>query len=194
LKLDSSSAWRDREELPSPLRTIWLLESCLPYFEQVLRARSVVCLPNPPDWAHGAREVGEKLAGTGIKAFLCVPLVDSGDLIGGLVFDSCERSLAWPVDVIVLVPILGEGFGHRIGRRSQPLNFDIEALYYKGLVECLSSGTIVMCSSCKRVLDASETWVAIEHFLNIHLGALFSHTVCPSCMRTLYPEYHRHRE
>jgi DNA-binding response OmpR family regulator len=49
-------------------------------------------------------------------------------------------------------------------------------------------GFIPICSSCKSVRQADDTWITLETFLNTHTDAELSHGVCPTCMYKLYPE------
>ena len=48
-------------------------------------------------------------------------------------------------------------------------------------------GFLPVCASCKRVRVGS-TWVDIEVFVRDRSEARFSHGICPSCTRTLYPD------
>jgi hypothetical protein len=44
-------------------------------------------------------------------------------------------------------------------------------------------GLIAICAYCKRIRDAQGTWHVLEDYLSEHSEALFSHGVCPSCMK-----------
>jgi CheY-like chemotaxis protein len=50
----------------------------------------------------------------------------------------------------------------------------------------LLRGFIPICSNCKNVRDDEGEWEKIEHYVESRSKALFSHTVCPTCMETLY--------
>ena len=39
------------------------------------------------------------------------------------------------------------------------------------------------------VLGGAETWVDIEHYIAKRSNADFTHSICPDCLRLLYPEY-----
>ncbi|VFQ46794.1 GAF domain-containing protein [Desulfoluna butyratoxydans] len=45
-------------------------------------------------------------------------------------------------------------------------------------------GFITMCANCKSIKDTQGNWQDIESF---HPEANFSHSICPSCRRVLYP-------
>lgn len=50
------------------------------------------------------------------------------------------------------------------------------------------SGLLPICSSCKRIRDDKGYWNQIEVFIQVHSDAEFTHSVCPECMKRLYPE------
>ena len=50
-------------------------------------------------------------------------------------------------------------------------------------------GMIPICASCKSVRNDTGFWEAIESYVQTHTEAAFSHSLCPSCMDRLYPEY-----
>lgn len=49
-------------------------------------------------------------------------------------------------------------------------------------------GFLRLCSHCKKVADEKGQWQEIEHFVQKRSEARFSHGICPSCARQLYPE------
>ncbi len=51
------------------------------------------------------------------------------------------------------------------------------------------SGFLPICASCKKIRDDTGYWQQIEEYISDHSEAQFSHSVCPDCMRALYPEY-----
>ncbi len=50
------------------------------------------------------------------------------------------------------------------------------------------SGFIPICASCKKIRDDKGYWHQVEEYIRDHSEALFSHSICPDCMRSLYPE------
>jgi hypothetical protein len=51
------------------------------------------------------------------------------------------------------------------------------------------SGFIPICASCKKIRDDKGYWSQVEKYISDHSEALFSHSICPDCIRSLYPEY-----
>jgi len=52
----------------------------------------------------------------------------------------------------------------------------------------LLSGMIPMCSSCKQIRDDAGYWKQVEEYIESRSEALFSHGICPECVRRLYPD------
>ena len=49
-------------------------------------------------------------------------------------------------------------------------------------------GIIPICASCKKIRDDEGYWHQVETYISKHSEALFSHGICPECMKKLYPE------
>jgi hypothetical protein len=50
------------------------------------------------------------------------------------------------------------------------------------------SGLLPLCASCKKVRDDDGYWRQIESYVQQHSEAQFSHSLCPDCVRKLYPD------
>ena len=54
-------------------------------------------------------------------------------------------------------------------------------------------GLLPTCANCRQVRSADATgearWDPLERYVTERTDARFSHTICPDCMRELYPEY-----
>ena len=51
-------------------------------------------------------------------------------------------------------------------------------------------GFLPICASCKRIRDKQDHWHEIDVYIRQHTDAEFSHSVCPVCIKKLYPELH----
>jgi phosphoserine phosphatase RsbU/P len=49
-------------------------------------------------------------------------------------------------------------------------------------------GILPICASCKKIRDDQGYWSQVETYISRHSEAQFSHSICPACMKTLYPE------
>lgn len=50
------------------------------------------------------------------------------------------------------------------------------------------SGLLPICASCKKIRDDKGYWNEVEGYLREHSEIEFTHSICPDCVRTLYPE------
>ena len=63
----------------------------------------------------------------------------------------------------------------------------------KKLKEVLSkvkqlSGLLPICARCKKIRDDKGYWQSVEEFIADHSEAHLSHSLCPKCVKELYPE------
>jgi PAS domain-containing protein len=49
-------------------------------------------------------------------------------------------------------------------------------------------GLLPICSHCKKIRNDREYWENIEEYISSHTGILFSHGICPDCLREHYGE------
>lgn len=49
-------------------------------------------------------------------------------------------------------------------------------------------GLLPICSGCKMIRDEDGKWWHVEEYVSLHSEADFSHTICPPCKKTIYPE------
>lgn len=52
-------------------------------------------------------------------------------------------------------------------------------------------GIIPICANCKKIRDDGGYWEQVETFIQEHSDAEFTHSICPDCVATLYPEIAR---
>ena len=50
-------------------------------------------------------------------------------------------------------------------------------------------GFLPICSGCKKIRDDEGTWNHIEDYIVTHSEADFSHGMCPSCTKEMYPDF-----
>ena len=53
------------------------------------------------------------------------------------------------------------------------------------------SGLFPICSRCKKIRDDKGYWNQIEEYIQKYSDAEFSHSLCPDCVKSLYPEYYQ---
>jgi len=85
----------------------------------------------------------------------------------------------------VLVSLLDLSDVRALQRQLAARNAELEATL--GRVATLE-GLLPMCANCKKVRDTGNYWHEVEAYLTSHAGAVVSHSLCPECLRKLYPE------
>lgn len=55
-------------------------------------------------------------------------------------------------------------------------------------------GLLPICAHCNHIRDDAGYWHRVEHYVQKHTHAEFSHGICPDCARKLYPEAARRFE
>ena len=106
------------------------------------------------------------------------------------------------------IGVLGKGFERMLGkikgkddesvRANSKLKEDIneQQRLINELEKALSevktlSGLFPICSSCKRIRDDKGYWNQIENYIHEHSDAQFSHSICPDCIKKLYPDMYQ---
>ena len=49
-------------------------------------------------------------------------------------------------------------------------------------------GFLPICTTCKKIRDDQGYWNQIEQYFHAHTGVGFTHSICPECLKTLYPD------
>ena len=70
---------------------------------------------------------------------------------------------------------------HSLGEENQSLNQLLQE------VQTLR-GILPICASCKNIRDDEGYWHSVEAYVASHTHAQFSHGICSSCVKDLYPE------
>lgn len=50
-------------------------------------------------------------------------------------------------------------------------------------------GIVPICAKCKKIRNDRGYWEQVEVYVHNHSEADFSHSICPDCLRKLYPEF-----
>ncbi len=51
-------------------------------------------------------------------------------------------------------------------------------------------GLLPICANCKKVRDDEGYWQTVEKYISTKTDARFTHSICPDCLKDLYPEYY----
>ena len=50
-------------------------------------------------------------------------------------------------------------------------------------------GLLPICASCKKIRDDKGYWNQVEEYIRARTDVEFTHSICPECAKTLYPEF-----
>ncbi len=67
----------------------------------------------------------------------------------------------------------------------QKLLIHLESILYETKV---LRGLLPICANCKKIRDDKGYWTRIETYIKEHSEADFTHSICPECVRKLYPQ------
>ncbi len=120
--------------------------------------------------AHDSQTLVEEASKAGASAFLLKP--------------PKERELERAVTIALA--------RHDILMESLRLNKEL-SLRNKLLEESLSEievlrGIIPICANCKNIRDDQGYWRKVEDYFKQHADIQFTHSMCPDCVRKLYPD------
>ena len=104
--------------------------------------------------------------------------------------------------VYIELKIMNEQLEHRVAERTLQLSTEVaERRRYaierdKVIVELQDAvaqidtltGLLPTCASCKKIQNSEGNWEQMEFYIQKHSSAKFSHGICPSCAKELYPD------
>lgn len=111
---------------------------------------------------------------------------EKGDIVKGLGVGA-DDYLSKPFDAEELLARIA--VGRRIiamqARMAEELDRLREALAHVKTLQ----GILPICAFCKKIRDDDDYWRQVEEYIGSHSDAVFSHAVCPECLKKHYPEY-----
>ncbi|MBU0711713.1 GAF domain-containing protein [bacterium] len=124
----------------------------------------------------------------GIKNVLIFPLVFGDTALG--VMDISRKTAFVDSEVRRLRQIVSQVteaiLYHKAILEKESLLQELQETYNK--LKKLS-GLIPICAHCKKIRDDSGYWNQVEKYISEHSDAVFSHGICPDCMKQYYPEF-----
>ena len=133
----------------------------------------------------------------GFRSVMAVPLVSRDKKIGALHFRSTKPNIYSDQNLR-----LAENIGSQIaGAVANTQLFtkikraeEAQEKLIRELEDALSQikqlkGLLPICMYCKKIRDDKNYWQAIESYITEHSEAIFSHGICPECMKKHYPDF-----
>ena len=99
--------------------------------------------------------------------------------------------IAFSVNIVVSYGLESSRFtmSTLLNHRSQDLLQEKERLEQALKQIKTLSGLIPICAHCKKVRNDQGYWQQVETYVKDHSSADFSHSICPDCFKTYYPDY-----
>jgi hypothetical protein len=141
------------------------------------------------DLAHDPRSQGIPSGHMPIVRFLGVPALIGKELFGEIAlankeapYDEADLNLARRLAALYAIALQRQ----RLETTQQKMIAELR----QALAEVKRlSGLLPICASCKKVRDDKGYWQQIEDYISEHSEADFSHSLCPDCMKKLYPGF-----
>jgi two-component system, response regulator PdtaR len=88
----------------------------------------------------------------------------------------------------IIKPFYGKQLSINIDFALYKKNVEIEKLKLQDEIKVLE-GFLPICSSCKKIRDEDGSWEEIADYIRKNSEAEFTHSICPDCLKALYPDY-----
>ena len=101
-----------------------------------------------------------------------------------------DMSIFLCISLLIVTTIVHIVFQHYIREKVAKENLLAQTIRDKEKIEKAFSeikqlqGIIPICCMCKKVRNDKGYWEHVEHYVHEHSGALFSHGLCPECLKT----------
>lgn len=118
-------------------------------------------------------------------AILCAAAWITADRMSGHIYAN-STNLWWNAGVRLLSFLI---IGHDVARIRA--GYEIERQAKKRAVTELNAmrGLLPICASCKKIRDDQGYWRQLEHFIESHSEARFTHGLCKACAEKMIREY-----
>lgn len=124
----------------------------------------------------------------GYESVALIPIKARGDRIGLIQLNDMRTGM-FDEQLIQYFEMIGDQIGLAVH------NSWMYTKLHKAFEEIkVLRGIIPICSNCKKIRDDNGYWQQVEVYIRDHTEANFSHSICPDCLKNLYPEYLKDNE
>jgi PAS domain S-box-containing protein len=159
----------------------FLQQSLLTTFSSGVGLPGRVFASGEPSWITNVVEDGnfprlELAREANLHAAFGFPIKGSQGVLGVIEFFAPEVR---PPDTSLLYTFADIGI--KVGQFVERKQMADEASAFRGLLP--------ICATCKRIRDPKGSWHEVEHYIEQHSAAHFSHTICGVCARQAHPDW-----
>ena len=134
---------------------------------------------------------------SGIRSFMAVPLISKDQVIGVLhifsvkskAYAEADKNLAENIGAQISGAIANSQLFKNLKKVEEEREKLIRELQDSLVKIKTLRGLLPICASCKKIRDDKGYWNQIEAYIQDHSEAEFSHSICPVCMKKLYPDF-----
>jgi len=87
-----------------------------------------------------------------------------------------------------LISAVGKRISRFIERRRTEQEKEIALEKLQEALTKILGGFLPICAKCKKIREHETKWVEIEAYIRDRTDVEFSHSICPTCAKELYPE------
>ena len=100
-----------------------------------------------------------------------------------------HQTIWFPLMLFLLIVVLA-GVSYRLRiRRMQAHERELQKCVDEAIDQVKAlSGLLPICGNCKNIRDDEGYWNSIESYMGDHADVEFTHSLCPECIKSLYPE------
>jgi len=119
---------------------------------------------------------------------LVVPVRVESEWWGFMGYDDCTRERIWSPAEIDALKTAADTLGVAIERgRLEEQGRQLQENLQNALAKVLS-GYLPICAVCKKIRDENNEWRLVESYIRDHSELVFSHGICPECVKKFYKE------
>ncbi|HOJ32589.1 MAG TPA: hypothetical protein PKY35_09820 [Candidatus Hydrogenedentes bacterium] len=129
-----------------------------------------------------------KVIGTGRRVL--APMWDGQKVIGHMSMDNLITNTPITEQQCNLFRMFSTSVGYLVTRKRTDLERERLITELQAALAQIKtlSGLIPICASCKKIRDDKGYWSQVEEYIRAHSDVEFTHSICPECMKKLYPE------
>jgi len=110
------------------------------------------------------------------------PIKTAGEIIGLLQFNDLRKNM-FTEDLIYFLEMIGEQVGMAV--KNSLIHSKLKEAYEE--INTLQ-GLLPICAHCKNIRSDQGLWEKVEEYFSKHANQDFTHSICPECVKELYPD------
>ena len=158
------------------------------YCEMVIKTKEKLLVPNALTDSRWKNNPDIKL---GLISYLGFPLLwPDGDVFGTLcILDTKENTFGAQLES--LMSQFRELIEVHLALLHRDLTLETQARDLQSKLQEIKTlkGLLPICSTCKKIRDDKGYWHQVDTYIQEHTNTHFSHSICPECAKTLYPQF-----